>query len=127
MLADGDSDGMPDQWETDNGLDPGQSGDAGEDADEDGLPNIGEYENQTDPWDADSDDDGYSDGEEVDFGSDPNDATSTALVVAPLLSGCSYVADRDSSASDALAWFLPLAVVFAVALTRRKRKARRAS
>jgi len=126
VLADGDSDGMPDQWEADNGLNPGYSGDAGEDGDEDGLSNIGEYENNTDPWDADSDDDGYSDKEEVDAGSDPNSAASIPPV-APLLSGCSHVAGRDSPASGALAWLLPLAVVFAVALTLGKRKARRAS
>jgi hypothetical protein len=66
-----DNDGMPAQWEIDNGLDPYDSSDAAEDPDGDGLNNLEEYNNGTDPMDSDSDDDGLSDGEEVSYGTDP--------------------------------------------------------
>lgn len=58
--TDGDSDGMPDDWETTY-----QIGLATLDADRDGLNNLNEYRNGTQPWEQDSDDDGFSDGEEV--------------------------------------------------------------
>lgn len=69
---DSDSDGMPDWWEDENGLDPGAP-DEGDDPDGDGLDNGGEYGEGTDPQDDDSDDDGMLDGWEVDNGFDPND------------------------------------------------------
>ncbi|MHC4156972.1 MAG: right-handed parallel beta-helix repeat-containing protein [Planctomycetota bacterium] len=70
-LADSDSDGMPDEWELDNGFDPLDSGDASEDADNDGLNNLGEYLNSTDPHDEDTDNDYMPDGWEVDNGLAP--------------------------------------------------------
>ncbi len=81
---------MPDGWEADNGLNPWDSGDAGDDPDDDGLTNLEEWQHDTDPYDSDTDGDGYSDGEEVDSGTDPLDpkavtpttptATSTSII-----------------------------------------------
>jgi len=47
--ADADLDGMPDQWESDNGLDPGDGADGPADADGDGYTNVEEFLNGTDP------------------------------------------------------------------------------
>lgn len=62
--ADTDSDGLPDNWELDNGFNIGAN-EAADDPDGDGLPNTGEYANNTDPHVADSDGDGLNDGFEV--------------------------------------------------------------
>ena len=43
--ADGDHDGMPDKWETDNGLNPGNASDGNGDSDSDGYTNLEEYLN----------------------------------------------------------------------------------
>lgn len=71
-FSDSDGDGMPDQWEVDNGLNPNDPGDADDDLDNDGLTNLEEYNENTDPNDPDSDDDGMPDGWEVDNSLDPN-------------------------------------------------------
>ena len=47
--ADGDVDGMPDQWESLHGLDPANAGDAWADPDGDGYWNLEEYLNGTTP------------------------------------------------------------------------------
>ena len=47
--GDTDGDGMPDVWETQYGLNPLSSLDAGGDADSDGFTNLEEYTNATDP------------------------------------------------------------------------------
>lgn len=62
---DSDSDGLPNYWESEYGLDPySSSGDDGAqgDPDNDNLVNIREYENRTDPTDSDTDDDMFLDG-----------------------------------------------------------------
>lgn len=47
--ADGDADGMPDEWEKAHGLNPADASDAAGDADKDGYTNVEEYLNGTDP------------------------------------------------------------------------------
>lgn len=73
ITGDTDSDGMPDIYESVNGLDP-ETNDANDDLDNDGLTNIQEYQgpngtpndgDETNPNDDDSDNDGLTDGEEV--------------------------------------------------------------
>ena len=65
---DTDNDGMPDNYEIANGLDPNLD-DAGLDNDAtggaDGLTNLQEYTLGTDPQDSDTDTDGLLDGQEV--------------------------------------------------------------
>lgn len=48
-VGDSDGDGMPDDWERANGLDPGKRQDAFEDPDNDALINLEEYRANTDP------------------------------------------------------------------------------
>jgi hypothetical protein len=69
---DTDGDGLPDWWETNNGLNPNDPNDTALDADNDGLSNFEEYQNGTKPQKKDTDDDGMPDGWEVDYGLDPN-------------------------------------------------------
>ena len=68
---DSDDDGLPDEYEIGNGLDPNNPDDAGQDADSDGLSNLEEFERGTNPRSADSDGDGLIDSEEESLGSDP--------------------------------------------------------
>lgn len=71
LSADSDGDGLPDDWELANGLDPNDPADALEDQDGDGLSALDEYQLGTDPRNPDTDDDGLLDGEEVTLGTDP--------------------------------------------------------
>jgi hypothetical protein len=68
---DTDGDGMPDEYETANGLNPANRIDAQEDPDHDGLSNLQEYQLGTNPQSADADGDGLSDGQEVARGTSP--------------------------------------------------------
>jgi PKD repeat protein len=47
--TDADGDGMADEWEVDNGLDPTDPSDAGDDPDGDGVTNLDEFLDGTDP------------------------------------------------------------------------------
>ena len=72
VSADSDNDGLPDDYEIANGLDPNNSADALGDPDLDGLTVLEEFLAGLDPFDSDTDDDGLLDGEEVnDTGTDP--------------------------------------------------------
>ena len=79
--VDEDEDGMPDGWETNNGLNP-EVDDSGGDLDGDGLLNLAEFESGTNPQDPDSDKDGLGDGVETKTGtwvSAENTGTDPAL------------------------------------------------
>src|SRR3989304_3411437 len=67
---DADNDGIPDDWEISNGLNPNDAIDALEDPDHDGLTNKQEYDNATEMHNPDTVDDGIQDGEEVMSGKD---------------------------------------------------------
>ena len=108
---DTDGDGLPDEWEIQNGLNPNDPNDAGLDPDNDGLTNSEEFEvhktyaQSTDPNLADTDGDGFTDKEEIDKGTspvDPEDFPKSNLKkilmfifgIVVLISGCGYLAYR---------------------------------
>ncbi len=68
--GDQDQDGLPDDFEQANGLNPNDPIDALEDADNDGVSALDEYLAGTELNNADSDDDGINDGEELTAGID---------------------------------------------------------
>lgn len=75
--VDADEDGLPIEWENDNGLDDNDDGSVNPDNGPDGDPdmdnrtNLQEFNDQTDPQQPDSDMDGSNDGEENERGTDP--------------------------------------------------------
>ena len=82
---DADNDGIPDEWETRNGLNANDASDANLDFDDDGLANIQEYTFGTNPNNADSDGDGTSDKEEIEKDTSPIDPISKPGGIAGLL------------------------------------------
>lgn len=63
-IIDSDKDGIPDQWELDNGLNPNDASDALLDKDNDGSTSIEEFQNGTNPSNPDTDGDTIKDGNE---------------------------------------------------------------
>lgn len=70
--VDSDSDGLPDDFEILNALDPNDPNDAFSDKDGDGLTNLEEYLLGTSILHADTDGDTISDFDELQFGTDPS-------------------------------------------------------
>ena len=68
---DSDLDGLPDDYETANGLNPSDPTDAAQDPDGDNLTNLEEFNAGTDPNVADTDGDGLNDDAELILGSSP--------------------------------------------------------
>jgi len=80
--SDTDSDGIPDWWEDQHGMNPDYPDDAAADSDEDGLNALCEFLAGTEPDLADSDYDGVTDREETDAGTgfaDMSDADSDGI------------------------------------------------
>tara|TARA_Y100000310_G_scaffold151291_1_gene150897 strand:- start:32297 stop:41485 length:9189 start_codon:yes stop_codon:yes gene_type:complete len=79
---DSDNDGIPDDWEINNGMNPNDPSDASKDFDSDGLTNKQEYDlhtkfgKSTNPNLGDTDKDGVSDKDELDENTDPTDPES---------------------------------------------------
>ena len=68
---DDDNDGMSDEYELENGLDPLNAYDAGYDYDNDGLTNLEEMTLGTNPQSSDTDGDGLTDSQEITLGTNP--------------------------------------------------------
>lgn len=73
---DRDGDGLPDEYEVLNGLDPDDPGDGLVDTDLDGLDNVQEFAAGTSPVLADTDGDGLLDGDELGRDTNPRRADS---------------------------------------------------
>ena len=69
--VDTDGDGLPDLWEMNNGLNPGQAGDAPLDLDGDGLSNAAEFAAKTNPGVGDTSGDGINDKLAISLGLNP--------------------------------------------------------
>ena len=107
-IKDSDNDGMSDDWEIQNGLNPNDPSDADSDSDSDGLSNSEEfnlykiYGKSTNPNLADTDGDGFTDKQEADKETSPVNSEDFPksnlgkiilfiLGIAALLSGLGYL------------------------------------
>ncbi|SKB07264.1 hypothetical protein SAMN02745166_04670, partial [Prosthecobacter debontii] len=81
--SDTDSDGLPDGWEIDHGLDPRDPSSANHDMDGDGITNLNEYLQHTNPNlpDLDTDGDDLPDAWEIIHGLNPDNADEDADLI----------------------------------------------
>lgn len=92
---DSDGDGLPDNWEIAQGLNPQDDTDATSDADGDGLYALLEFQNLSDARKLDTDGDGIPDGWEVANGLSPLNATDASTLTA---AGITYLAQYSADA-----------------------------
>jgi Bacterial TSP3 repeat len=93
--VDSDGDGLPDLWESSNGLNPALAGDGGMDSDGDGLTNLAEFAAKTNPKAADTSGDGINDKLAIDLGLNPLlQYPSIHTTLASLKSGGGATADQ---------------------------------
>lgn len=95
LHKDEDGDDMADDWELDNGLDPGNGADAANQDDADTLSNLEEFEAGTDPFAADTDGDGANDDVELAEGTDPLDAGSFPVTAALVIEAAGFTDGGD--------------------------------
>ena len=81
--VDADGDGIADAFESENGLNPGNTADGGSDADMDTLSALSEFLGNTNPNSPDTDGDGYGDLVEIDAGFNPFDPGSRPVPAPP--------------------------------------------
>ncbi len=100
--GDSDGDGIPDDIELEEGLNPNDPSDAALDADDDGVSNLDEYLNETEinVNNNDSDNDGLIDTKEVEYGTDPNVADSDGDGLSDGDEVYNYKTDPSNSDSD---------------------------
>ncbi len=95
---DQDADGMPDDWETEHGLDPGDPADADQDLDGDGFTNLEEFRAGTDPTDETSHPELPNEPPSVTASADPTSGE------APLAVGFQAAASDPDGAIADIAW-----------------------